>query len=442
MFPRERALSVGALRVAIAGILLFTNEPRDALQYVAAGLPWSPPEGLRFVAAHAPTSPTALMTGAHAAFYAYSVSAVLSLLGLYTRASLAVLLASASILFGVAQLSGAVVHDMHLLWLLAILLACPSGDALSVDAWLAASPRWPAARRLLGAPDRKEVFGVAIVAGRTLLGVVYFFPGLWKLRQSGLAWALSDNLALQMHAKWFENGVIPLPRIDRAPVLLHGLGLFTLTFELGFVALVHVGPRVRLGLVGAGLAFHAGIQHFLLIPFTSLCVAYVLLIPWGGAEGPLEPTRKGPMPVAVVGALLVAANVVQGLRGQTQSYPFACYPTFQWIAAPTLPDLALTAIGDGAAQAVPHGRDDAGRRSQREWGTVWSVAGLYGAPFSVVRLMRYLAAERRSHPAVERALHGATEVRADLVWLKTDPDAWGSPPERQRELAVVTLGAP
>ncbi|HLK35484.1 MAG TPA: hypothetical protein VKU41_01945 [Polyangiaceae bacterium] len=442
MFPRERALSVAALRVAIVGILLATNEPRDALHFIAAGLPWSPPEGLRFLAAHAASSPGLLAAGARAVFYAYSVSAVLALLGLYTRAALAMLLASAWVLFGIVQLGGAVVHDMHLLWLLAILLACPSGDALSVDAWLASAPGQSPASRLVGAADRRAVFGFAVFAGRTLLGVVYFFPGFWKLHESGLAWALSDNLALQMHAKWLENGIVPEPRIDRMPAVIHTLGLLTLAFELSFVALVHLGPRVRLGLAGAGLAFHAAIQHFMLIPFTSLCAAYVLLLPWGGTDAPAQPTQRGLAPVSVVGAVLVAANVLQGLRGRTQSYPFACYPTFQWIASPTLPDLALTALGDGAPRVVPHARDDAGRRTQQEWGTVWSVAGLYGVPFSTDRLVRYLAADRRGRPAVERALRGATRVRADVVWLRTDPDAWGSPAVRTRELGVVTLGTP
>jgi hypothetical protein len=379
--------------------------------------------------------------GVHLALCAYYAAGVLTLLGIYTRVALAVLLPSAWLLFGTAQLAGAVVHDMHLLWLLALLLACPSGEALSVDEWLASGPG-PVMRRLLGPTDRRAVFGAAAAAGRTLLGVVYFFPGLWKVRESGLAWALSDNLANQMHAKWLEYGTIPTPRIDRAPAVLHALGLFTLAFELGFVLLVHLGPRIRLALAAAGLAFHAGIQHFMLIPFESLLAAYVLLLPWGGTEGTPEDARRAATPAAAVGALLVAANVVQGLRGQTQSYPFACYPTFQWIAGPTLPDLALTALGDGPPRVVPHARDDAGRRTQQEWGTVWSIAGIYGVPFSVERLERYVAAERRLHPAVDAALRGATSLRADLVWLRTDPDAWGEPPVRSRELAVLRLREP
>jgi hypothetical protein len=439
--PRERPLAVAILRIAASGILLATNEPRDALSFVASGAPWSAPEGLRWIAAHAAASPAALASGARAALYAYYVSAVLSLLGLYTRAALATLLASAAVLFGMVQLGGAVVHDMHLLWLLALLLACPSaGGALSVDEWLATTPSDGLRRRLLGPREGSAAAGATVFFARTLLGVIYFFPGLWKLRESGLAWALSDNLVHQMHAKWLEFGVVPALRVDRVPALVHALGLFTLCFELGFLFLVHVGPRARVALAIAGLAFHLGIEQVMLIPFSSLWAMYVVLLPFGG--GPPEPSTRGVRSVTVVGALLLVANLVQGLRGKTQSFPFACYPTFQWIAPATLPDLDLTALGDGGARLVPHARDARGRRTQREWGTVWSVAGIYGRPFSAQRLEQYLEAERRRRPAVARALEGARAVRADLVWRWTDPDEWGAPPARVRELAVVSPGAP
>jgi hypothetical protein len=427
--------------MAVAGMMLATNEPRDALRSLAARVPWAAPEGLGWIVAHLSPS-LAVLTFARAAYFAYHVSALLSLVGLYTRAALSVLLASALVLFGVVQLSGAVVHDMHLLWFLAILIACPSGDALSIDEWFRTSPRDAVARRLLGAKGGTIAFATSLFFVRTLLGLVYFFPGLWKLRESGLAWAMSDNLVQQMHAKWLEFDVVPMPRIDRAPAVVHALGLFTLAFELGFLMLVHVGPRTRLALAGAGLAFHLGIEHFLLIPFSSLWTAYVVLLPLGGERTSNAPAAGGRRALCVVGSVLIAAEVVQGIRGKTQAYPFACYPTFQWIAGPTLVDLELTALRDDAAWPIPHGRDSRGKRTQMEWGTIWSVAGVYGAPFSTWRLEQYLQSERRRRPEVERAVTGARAVRADLVWRLTDPDAWGSPPVERRTLAVTPLRGP
>jgi hypothetical protein len=432
--PSESALAVAALRVAVVGMMLVTNEPREALQSVLVHASWMPPEGLGFLARHAPTS-AALYSGVRAVYYS---AAALSLIGVYTRVALAALLAAAFVLFGLAQLAGAVLHDMHLLWFLGLLLSSRAGDALSIDEWSRTTPGDGLSRRLLGSDAETPVFGWTLFFARTLLGVIYFFPGLWKLRESGLAWALSDNLAHQMHAKWFEFGIVPSPRIDRAPGFMHAFGLCTIAFELGFLALVHIGPRTRLALAAVGLAFHWGIEHFMEIPFSSLWIAYVVLVPWRCSQ-PSRVAPGGAGLVTVVGAGLVLANIVQGFRDQTQSYPFACYPTFQWIAPATLVDLELTALlEDGSSRRIPHGRDAAGKRTQSEWGTVWGIAGVYGPPFSVERLGRYIAAERRRGP-VERAVAGAYGVRAQLVWWRTDPEAWGQPPVRARELAVIPL---
>jgi hypothetical protein len=431
--PLESALAVAALRVAVVGMMLTTNEPRDALQSVVSHVPWIPPEGLGWLSQHVPRS-TAFFSGVRVVYY---VAAALSLVGVYTRVALATLLMSAFVLFGAAQLSGAVLHDMHLLWFLGILLSCRAGDSLSIDEWFRTTPGDGLSRRLLGKGEGTPSFGWALFFARTLLGLIYFFPGFWKVRESGLAWALSDNLVHQMHAKWFEFGIVPSPRIDRAPSVMHALGLCTIAFELGFLGLVHIGPRTRIALAAAGLAFHLGIEHFMRIPFSSLWASYVVLVPWKCARSRLVP--GGARLVTVVGVGLVLTNAVQGFRGQSQSYPFACFPTFQWIAPATLIDLELSALlEDGASRRIPHGRDASGKRTQREWGTVWSIAGVYGPAFSVERLERYLAAERRRGP-VERALAGAHAVRAQLVWWRTDPEAWGEPPVRARELAVIPL---
>jgi hypothetical protein len=449
--PPESAIALAALRIAVVALLLVTNEPGDAIDAARAHAPVIAPEGLGWFVRVVPLGPTVL----GAAAQVYRTAAVLSLFGVYTRPALAVLLASGFLLFSAAQLSGAVLHDMHLLWLLAVL--CASGAAhraLSVDAWLA-EPAAPLRRRLLGPSGPDPACGVALFFARTLLGLVYFFPGFWKLRTSGLAWALSDNLAHQMHAKWLEFGVAAWPRIDRIPSAMHALGLFTIAFELGFVFVVHAGPAARVALALAGLAFHLGIEHFLFIPFASLWVTYVALLPLSRLARSREPSPGAPpvgdatagasrvaLPVALVGSAIAVAVLVQGVRGRTQAFPFACYPTFAEIAGPTLPDLVVTAIADdGSTRIVPHGRDPDGRRSQREWGTVWSVAGLYGTPYDEGVLRAYLHAEMR-RPAVREALAGAREVRPAIVFRPTDPEAWGEPARGGRNLPALAWPAP
>ncbi len=66
--------------------------------------------------------------------------------------------------------------------------------------------------------------------------------------------------------------------------------------------------------------------------------------------------------------------LVQGVRGETQSYPFACYPTFAARVGPEMPDVAVQIERDtGERSWLPRAP-----RSQSEWGTTWQIAGLFG----------------------------------------------------------------
>ena len=70
---------------------------------------------------------------------------------------------------------------------------------------------------------------------------------------------------------------------------------------------------------------------------------------------------------------LLAGALVQGARGQTQSFPFACYPTFQYDPGATMPDLRFSAtLDDGRTVDVPPGK-----RTQRQWGTIFALAQTY-----------------------------------------------------------------
>ena len=114
---------------------------------------------------------------------------------------------------------------------------------------------------------------------------------------------------------------------------------------------------------------------------------------WAAKFEPERPvSRRQLRPTIIVGALLLVGAVVQGARGQMRSYPFSCYPTFQWIAAREMPDLMIIVVeDDGRPRDVAHGRDAAGRRTQRQWAEVWSLAGVT-APVDARRLRAYWAA--------------------------------------------------
>jgi hypothetical protein len=429
--PRS-AWPLALLRVTVCLIILISPEPRQALETAAQsrGL-WLAPPGLGwFVPVFAACAP-------HLALVArvLQASALLALIGLWTRASLAVLACCFVLLFGGAQLSGAVLHDMHLLWFLLLLLVSPAARVLSLDAWAGAGD-WLADARSSDA-------ALATHAARALLGCVYFFPGLHKLLQGGFAWSASENLKHQLWLKWFQaGGVVPWPRVDQAPLWLSLGGLAVLLFELSFLPCV-CWRRGRAFALAMGLAFHAGTQHFLYIAFPSLWACYVVL--WDGPRAPELSRDAGPARstalVALVGGTLLALVASQGLRAETQSWPFACYPTFAQAAPSAIADLAvevqppegpLRVLREGPLPAPAHAPRGPGR-APAQWSKVWALAGLYGEPISPARLLAF-ATELSSRSPAAPSLVGS-RVRFYLESYPTDPARYGSPPLRRTLVA-------
>jgi hypothetical protein len=402
---------------------LLLPEVRDARALASVDpASWVAPEGLGWFVRHAPVGP-AIATGVQAVCVA---SALCAIAGLAARPALGVLTLCGFYLLALGQLSGAVWHDMHLLWMAALLACSPCDEALPWD-------RAPA-------PPPSARYGAPLFFARLLLGCVYFFPGLHKLATSGLAWALSDNLRNQLWWKWAEHGAVPSLRIDRYPALLHAGGLGVMAFELSMPLLV-LTRRGRPWAALLGLAFHAATQLFFGIPFASLWLLYVMLVEpadiarWLRRERPSTPesdvtddTARATWPAVAAGALLLLPVVTQGIRGQTQAFPFACYPTFEWMAGTEMPDLILEVERpDGTREVVPHAGGSAAR-SQRQWGEVWSLAGAT-ARVEPARLRAYLEAHRQRQP-LRSALDGAVRVRFYRGYLSVAPDDIGSAPRR------------
>jgi hypothetical protein len=368
------------LRIAVAIVALVSPEP--AIARIVAERPralWTVPEGLGWLGALVPVDPT-LISVATAILRA---SAVLAILGMFRRAALAAVAVTLLYVFGVAQLTGTVTHDMHLFWFAALLACVRKGED---------DPR-------------------ALAVARLWLGLVYFFPGVHKLAHGGLAWITSDNLVNQMYFKWYEaGGVAPWPRIDRVPHLVNVLAATVVVFELAMPILVSF-RRTRIAALVLGLLFHLGAGHFLDVLFPSLMACYVVLLPERGrAAAPRNRARTW------IASTFTAAIVVQGARAQTQAFPFACYPTFATLAGNEIVDLAVDV--DGRTLHLPR------VRRPDEWGMVWRLAGLYGDPVDGERLRAFARSLGAGDDAVVFA--EAYDVR---------PDAWGKPPKRRWRLS-------
>ncbi len=375
---------------------------------------------------------------ANAAQWILVVSTALGLLGLWTRASFAVATVSGVYVLGLFQLTGSVTHDMHLLWFAALCAAGPSGDALSLDRLLAR-------RRGEAEPVPSLRIAVPLFFARTLLGLVYFFPGFWKLATSGASWIVSDNLKNQMQWKWFQNGALPPLRIDRWDGLIHAGALGVVLFELSFPLLV-IFPRTRVVAALGGLAFHVLSQVFLFIPFPSLWGCYTMLVDWGRAPVPDERrpsfrARLAAAPVAAaLGTVLVVLVFVQGVRNRVQAWPFACYPTFQWVVGDTMPDLVLEAVArDGTTRLLPDGPGGGGKRGPDGWAMAWNVAGLYSGRLPSQETLRAYVAHAREKPGVEEGLHDAVTVRFYRAWYSVRPEHWHEAPVKAEHIGDVDI---
>ncbi len=422
----EPAYGLAALRVAVVAILLVTPELGAARGLARAPeLLVAAPEGLGWLARFS-ISPR-LVDAAHV--LALSAGAT-ALLGYWARLSCGVFALAAAFLMSFAERAGAVVHGMHLLWLLALLAASRCADVWSLDAWgKRAAPASP-------------LYGVPLCIARLLLGAVYFFPGVHKLASAGLAWGSAENVTAILYSKWFQHGRLPSVRIDAYPGLLGLGGALVLAFELSFW-LFALLPTTRLVALAAGLVFHIATQLFFFISFPSLWVCYVVLVPWQRGffkrfTWSLPDPPRWPWSSAIVGALLLAAVIVQGGRGPTQAYPFACYPTIAGLTPKRAPDL-LAELVQPSGDVVRLSRDGS-PRSQQQWGQVYWLLGAYGGVPSDEQFRQFARRRARALNLLP-ALHSATALRFFVAEYSTVPSERGRPPLRAQLLRQLSGGA-
>ena len=108
-------------------------------------------------------------------------------------------------------------HYHHMLWFAAVMACSRCGDFLSIDALRLAWRR--ADQGVVGRRPRRREYALLCMIW-LLMGVIYFFPGFWKLWVSGLDWAFSEGFKNTLHMKWHQlEGWTPGFRIDRYPLL-------------------------------------------------------------------------------------------------------------------------------------------------------------------------------------------------------------------------------
>lgn len=208
----------------------------------------------------------------------YQIACVLGFLGLFTRTSAWVAVITGVYVLGVPQLFGKVNHSHHMIWF-ALLIACgPPSLALSIDGIFQAWRR--ADRGDVDAPKPDFAHGLPIKIAICMMGLMYFFPGLWKVLAGGPEWVTPLNTARIMHGDWLMMGHwMPVVRLDGMPIVLFLGSVGTIVFELLFFPLA-IFRRTRWMAALGGLAFHNMTYLNLGIRFGTVQAMYVIFIDW------------------------------------------------------------------------------------------------------------------------------------------------------------------
>jgi hypothetical protein len=346
-------VNVALLRMVIFGLITRAAFGRRSLWY--AGLPAEerdPPPGWEWVGAS--FFDADVVAGARIGLIVAGTAATL---GVFTRMSAPVAALLAVYVFGIPSFFAKIDHGGHLRMQCALAIAfAPCGHALSVDRLIG---RW----RGTLSPPASAAYTIPVRAVWVLVGLSYFFPGFWKLWESGDLWLSGRQPLFELRSKWarlpdFE----PLFRIDQHAWLLVLFGTATLIFELGYV--FALGQRTARTVAAlSSTLFHLGVAALLDIRFPAFFPLIVLLeIPersspigkrlaayWRSAvdawnaraqawrkprgERSSEPAKtlafRAPalLPVALAAATLVGAQCAAGFA-RLNSWPISVFPTF------------------------------------------------------------------------------------------------------------------
>ena len=266
-------LNLAVFRIAIFGfaavmlsydyILLFASLPTSFI---------IPPVGMEGLLDLLPVRPQ-LASWAYGLFLA---STLMAAAGFMTRAAAIVAVLTGTYVLGIPNFYGKVDHYNHVLWFMAILAASPAGDTLSVDAilrsWRLRRP--PASLE----PSLRYALPLRIVW--LLIGICYFFPGLWKVARGGLAWPLSDTFRDILYRQWAVIPGFEAPfALDRFPLLYRSAASAAVLFELAFIFLIFF-PVLRRLAVLAGLGFHNVTGLMMNIWFLPMQVSYAAFVDW------------------------------------------------------------------------------------------------------------------------------------------------------------------
>jgi len=207
-------------------------------------------------------------------------SCITAMIGLLSGPSAFVVSVVGFILCGIPQSYGKTDSHDFMIWFAVVLSVSRCADVLSVDAVIRAVRCADRGGILRLAPSRAYALPLRIIW--TLMGIYYFFGGMWKAIDGRLDWIFSENLRYQIHTRWYS--LHTLPRLAQFVIHQHAwffytAAIITLAFELSFIALI-LFPRTRAFLIGVGLFFHNSVGLMHRSSFIDLQMCYASLVDW------------------------------------------------------------------------------------------------------------------------------------------------------------------
>ena len=245
---------------------------------------------------------------------------------------------------------------MHMwFWISSFMAFAPSTQVLSLD--------W-AIKRIKGkyvdtAPHFK--YGLALKFIWIHFGIIYFFSAIYKLKVTGLSWALGPNMINQIQLEWLQNyyDIIPVWRVDKYPALLHTGGMVVLCMELLFIFFIFSKKYKWLAVAG-GLSMHQMATYLMNISFADLQFLYLSFLDvrlFKSNSNANDDACKsdvkldaGSRATLIIGAIYFAFNSLFGFFN-IDSWPFSCYPAHNSDVAQTYKRVEFE-INSGVGYAI------------------------------------------------------------------------------------------
>ena len=207
----------------------------------------------------------------------WKLSLLLACVGFFTRTSTVVAAVLGLYLIGLPHNIVRTYHDDAVVVLvLAVLAVSRCGDAFSVDRW------WRGRRGRAAAVPASGEYRWPVRTVWLILSLAFFAAGYAKLRNSGLAWITSENMAFILVSQ--QYGLTPLvdwgAALARSPWLYRPIAAATVLLEIGY-PLAMVSWRARLVFVPGMIATQIGIRVLMGPSFEQFLVCSVFWVPWG-----------------------------------------------------------------------------------------------------------------------------------------------------------------